>query len=52
MIIRASLNNSHVSFESAATTVPKQSNFIMQMYLALRSEIFMHTYDRTDTVGL
>ena len=29
VIMRASLNNSHVSFESAASTVPKQYNFVM-----------------------
>jgi len=41
MIFRASLNDSHVSFESAAITLPKPSNFIMEIYLVLRSLIDM-----------
>ena len=31
VIMRASLNNSYVSFVSAASTVPKQYNFVMNI---------------------
>ena len=36
VIMRASLNNSHVSFESAASTVPKQYNFVMSTVFSNR----------------
>ena len=51
MIIRASLNNSHVSFESAASTVKKQSNFTMHIESSIKITD-RYAYDRTDTIGL
>ena len=36
VIMRASLNNSHVSFGSAASTVPKEYNFIMNIVFSNR----------------
>ena len=51
MIIWASLHNLHVSYELAASTVKKQSNFIMQIVSIIKITD-RYAYDRTDTVGL
>ena len=51
MIIRASLNNSHFNFESAASTVKNQSNFIMHIESSIKITD-RYAYDCTDTIGL
>ena len=50
MIFRASLNNSHVSLELAANTVPEQSNFIMKIVSSIKITD-RYTYDRINTIG-
>jgi hypothetical protein len=51
VIIRASLNNSHVSFESAASIVPKQSNFIMKT-VSSNKLTDRYAYYPIETIGL